>query len=84
MPEKRFLGLLARWIGTAFFTTLIVATVAIYQAKDNFTSAHKAAYNTIMLVLALFLGLNFFVITVYGGRDIGIQLMPQIRKLSKS
>ena len=84
MPEKRFLGLLARWIGTAFSTTLIVAIVVIYQAKDNFTSAYKAAYNTTMLVLTLFLGLNFFVGTVYDGRDIGIQLMPQIRKLSKS
>ena len=58
---RHFLGLFARWVGTVLFTALIVATVKIYQTKGSFSSAHKAAFNTIMVALTLLLGLNFFV-----------------------
>ena len=57
----QFLGLFARWIGTALVTALLFATVEMYRAKDNFTSAQKAAFNAIAVILTLILGLNFFV-----------------------
>ena len=61
--EMKLFFLLLRWLATAFLTALQIATVKIYQAKGNFTSAQKSAFNTIMLALALILGLNFLVST---------------------
>lgn len=56
----KLLGML-RWGGTVFCTSVLVTVVRIYQAKHNFTSAHKAAFYTLTLALTLGLGLNFFV-----------------------
>ena len=53
--------LLLRWLTTTFLTALQVVTAKIYEAKGNFTPAQKAAYNAIMLALALLLGINFLV-----------------------
>lgn len=61
----RFCLLLLRWIATAFFTALQITTVKIYQAKGNFISAQKSAFNAIMLGLALLLSLNFLVGTTH-------------------
>ena len=61
MAKSYLLGMFLRWGGTVLSTVLLVAVVKIYQAKHNFTSAHKASFSIIMLALTLFLGLNFFV-----------------------
>lgn len=61
MAKKHLLSSLLRWAGTMLLTMLLVAVVKVYQAKHNFTSAHKAAFGIIMLALTLLLGLNFFV-----------------------
>ena len=55
--------LLLQWLTTTFLTALLVVTAKIYQAKGNFTSAQKSAFNVIMLALALLLGFNFLVRT---------------------
>ncbi|KAL8703959.1 MAG: hypothetical protein Q9201_002860 [Fulgogasparrea decipioides] len=57
--EPRSYISLALWLVTAFLTALLIGTVKIYQAKGNFTSADKAAFNTVMLILTFLLGLNF-------------------------
>ena len=57
----RYRLLLLRWLTTFFLTALQVATAKIYQAKGNFTSTQKSAFNVIMLALALLLGINFLV-----------------------
>ena len=53
--------MLGRWGLTVFVTSVLVAVVSIYQAKHNFTSAHKAAFYTLTVALTLVLGLNFSV-----------------------
>ena len=42
---------------------MLVATLEIYKAKGNFTSAHKAAFNVLTITLNVALGLKFFVST---------------------
>lgn len=82
----RYLLLLLRWLTTTFLTALQVATAKIYQAKGNFTSAQKAAFNAITLALALLLALNFLVgttcIIVTAHQEL-IRL-PSLRLASKS
>ncbi|KAL8915222.1 MAG: hypothetical protein Q9171_000341 [Xanthocarpia ochracea] len=56
---ERFAGLLIRWFATAVIVVSLVVTVKVYQTKGNFTSAHKAAFNTLMLAWTLLLSLNF-------------------------
>ena len=63
ISKGRLFGLFGRWIGTASFVALLVATLKIYEAKGYFTSAHKAAFNVLTVALTLALGLNFFVST---------------------
>ena len=58
---RRFLGPFARWLCTVVVTALVFTTAQIYHAKGNFTSAHKAAFHTVMVSLTLLLGLNFYV-----------------------
>ncbi len=58
---KRFAGLLMRWFATAVIVVSFVVTVKVYQTKSNFTSAHKAAFNTLMLAWTLLFSLNFIV-----------------------
>lgn len=55
--RKQFL----RWLGTAFFVTMIFVTFKIYQSKGIITPTQKATYNAIITGLSLGLGLNFFV-----------------------
>ena len=82
MAKKHFLGMFLRLCGTVLLTVLLVVVVNIYQAKHNFTSAHKAAFGILMLALALFLGLNFLVsASQLALLDV---LIPHTRKLSKS
>ena len=58
----------------------------MYQAKGNFTSAQKSAFNAIMLGLALLLSLNFLVGTVHlavTAHEVLIHL-HRVRRASKS
>ncbi|KAL8859899.1 MAG: hypothetical protein Q9178_003732 [Gyalolechia marmorata] len=56
---KSFAGLLMRWFATAVIVVSLVVTVKVYQTKGNFTSAHKATFNALMLAWTLLLSLNF-------------------------
>ncbi|KAL9611901.1 MAG: hypothetical protein Q9167_003482 [Letrouitia subvulpina] len=53
---KQFL----RWVPTAVLALAIIGTFKSYENKGNMTSADKATFNVIILVLSLLLGLNFF------------------------
>ncbi len=59
--RKLFLSQSIRWIGTLIFVIFMLATLKIYQDKDNFSHDQKYAFNTIVTGLSLGLGLNFFV-----------------------
>lgn len=50
-----------RWLATTTFITFVLATLRIYQNKENFTSHQKANFNVLITALSLCLGLNFFV-----------------------
>ena len=59
--RKLFLSQSVRWIGTLIFVVFILATLKVYQDKDNFSHDQKYAFNTIVTGLSLGLALNFFV-----------------------
>ena len=59
--RKLFLSQSIRWIGTLIFVIFMLATLKVYQDKDNFSHEQKYAFNTIVTGLSLGLGLNFFV-----------------------
>ena len=59
--RKLFLSQSIRWIGTLIFVAFMLATLKVYQDKDNFSHGQKYAFNTIVTALSLGLGLNFFV-----------------------
>ena len=59
--RKLFLSQSVRWIGTVIFVAFMLATLKVYQDKDNFSHDQKYAFNTIVTGLSLGLGLNFFV-----------------------
>lgn len=50
-----------RCLATTIFVAFVLATLKIYQNKDNFTSHQKTTFNVIITALSLCLGLNFFV-----------------------
>lgn len=50
-----------RWLRTIVFETFIGVLFGIYRSKDNFSSRHKAAFNTLVTASSLLLGLNLFV-----------------------
>ena len=59
--RKLFLSQSIRWIGTLIFVAFMLATLKVYQDKDNFSHDQKYAFNTIVTAFSLGLGLNFFV-----------------------
>ena len=54
---------LTLWLVTITSIALLVVTVKAYQRKGNFTSADKATFNTLTLILTFLLGLSFVVST---------------------
>lgn len=50
-----------RWLWTAIFLAFLLATLKIFENKDNFSSGQKTLFNVINIALSLALGLNFFV-----------------------
>lgn len=50
-----------RWLGTLLLSTLLIATLKIYERKGNFTRRDKRALNVIMTGLSVGLAINFFV-----------------------
>lgn len=50
-----------RWLGTAIFVALILATLKIFENMGNFSNNSKHLFNTVITALSLGLGLNFFV-----------------------
>ena len=65
IKTKTFIGLVVRCLVTVLFIALVLATTKIYQVKGNFPSAQKAAFNTILVFILIFLGINFIVRTGY-------------------
>ena len=59
--RKLFLSQSIRWIGTLIFVACMLATLKVYQDKDNFSHDQKYTFNTIVTAFSLGLGLNFFV-----------------------
>lgn len=50
-----------RWLCTVLFSSLIIATLKVYERKGNLTPSQKNTFNVIITALGLGLGLNFFV-----------------------
>ncbi len=64
--RRTLLKLLSFWVGTIFFTALVVMLVMVYWGTGVITPTQKNTYNFASVVLILILGLSFFVRSPFG------------------